>query len=73
MAQDFESALREILGDSWNKLTQFQGDQVKRLTNLLEGAGFKVRRVSWNRSKEEALRWLDLRDFGLNLFLEAVK
>jgi hypothetical protein len=33
MAQDFESALREILGDSWNKLTQFQSDQVQRLTN----------------------------------------
>ena len=25
--------LREVLGDSWNKLTQFQGDQVKKLTN----------------------------------------
>jgi uncharacterized protein YPO0396 len=33
MAQDFETALREILGDSWNKLTQFQSDQVKRLTS----------------------------------------
>jgi len=31
-AQDFESMLREVLGDSWNKLTQFQGDQVKKLT-----------------------------------------
>ena len=43
------------------------------LTKLLQDAGFKVRPVSWNRSKEEALRWLDLRDFGLSLFLEAVK
>jgi len=25
--------LRDVLGDSWNKLTQFQGDQVKKLTN----------------------------------------
>lgn len=33
MAQDFESMLREVLGDSWNKLTQFQDDQVKKLTN----------------------------------------
>jgi predicted nuclease with TOPRIM domain len=33
MAQDFESMLRDVLGDSWNKLTQFQGDQVKKLTN----------------------------------------
>jgi ATP/maltotriose-dependent transcriptional regulator MalT len=31
-AQDFESMLREVLGDSWNKLTQFQSDQVKKLT-----------------------------------------
>lgn len=33
MAQDFESMLREVLGDSWNKLTQFQGEQVQKLTN----------------------------------------
>lgn len=32
-AQDFESMLRDVLGDSWNKLTQFQGDQVKKLTS----------------------------------------
>jgi hypothetical protein len=43
------------------------------LTRLLRETGFKVRRVSWLRSKEKALRNLDLRDFGLNLFLEAVK
>jgi hypothetical protein len=33
MAQDFETLLRDIFGDSWNKLTQFQGDQVKKVTN----------------------------------------
>ena len=33
MAQDFETLLREVLGDSWNKLTQFQGDQMKKLSN----------------------------------------
>jgi predicted SAM-dependent methyltransferase len=43
------------------------------LTRLLREAGFKVRPVRWNRSKDPALRFLDLRDFGLNLFLEAVK
>jgi polyhydroxyalkanoate synthesis regulator phasin len=32
MAQDFESLLREIFGDSWSKLTQFQSDQVKKVT-----------------------------------------
>jgi len=33
MAQDFETLLRDILGDSWNKVTQFQGDQMKKLSN----------------------------------------
>jgi polyhydroxyalkanoate synthesis regulator phasin len=33
MAQDFETLLREIFGDSWNKVTQFQGDQMKKLSN----------------------------------------
>ena len=32
MAQDFETLLRDIFGDSWNKLTQFQGEQVKKVT-----------------------------------------
>lgn len=45
----------------------------EHLAALLTAAGFKVRRASWNRSRESALRFLDLRDFGLNLFLEAVK
>jgi len=43
------------------------------LTELLREVGFSVRRTSWNESKEPALRFLDLRNFGLSLFLEAVK
>lgn len=35
--------------------------------------GFSVSRVRWNASRHRELRWLDLRDFGLNLFLEATK
>ncbi|HEX4440170.1 MAG TPA: methyltransferase domain-containing protein [Thermoanaerobaculia bacterium] len=35
--------------------------------------GFSVRRTRWNASRHPELRWLDLRDFGLNLFLEATK
>jgi len=39
----------------------------------LESLGFSVRRARWNASRHPELRWLDLRDFGLNLFLEATK
>lgn len=43
------------------------------LRDTLVSLGFRVRRVSWNRSHCPGLRYLDLRDFGLNLFLEAKK
>jgi predicted SAM-dependent methyltransferase len=43
------------------------------LRRVLNEAGFGVRRVRWNRSPDRWLRYLDLRDFGLNLFLECVK
>jgi predicted SAM-dependent methyltransferase len=43
------------------------------LCRLLLDAGFIVRQVSYNRSPNSLLRYLDLRDFGLNLFLEAHK
>src|SRR5262245_38575391 len=44
-----------------------------RLREILGGLGFSVRRVRWNRSSYPELRFLDLRDFGLNLFLEATR
>lgn len=43
------------------------------LTAQLREAGFGVRRVRYNWSPVPELRYLDLRDFGLNLFLEGVK
>ena len=43
------------------------------LRQTLSEAGFRTRRVRWNRSAHPELRYLDLRDFGLNLFLEATK
>jgi len=43
------------------------------LFGILRGAGFTLRRVRWNASSDPWLRYLDLRDFGLNLFVEAVK
>jgi predicted SAM-dependent methyltransferase len=45
----------------------------EHLVKRLREAGFRVRRVSYNWSTVPDLRFLDLRDFGLNLFLEAVK
>ena len=45
----------------------------EHLIAVLEGIGFRVRRVRYNDSSVRELRYLDLRDFGLNLFLEAVK
>jgi predicted SAM-dependent methyltransferase len=43
------------------------------LSGLLSDLGFGVRTARWNESKERFLRFLDLRDFGLTIFLEAVK
>ncbi|HEX8252166.1 MAG TPA: methyltransferase domain-containing protein [Thermoanaerobaculia bacterium] len=45
----------------------------EHLTSVLRATGFRVRRVRFNSSSVPELRYLDLRDFGLNLFLEAVK
>jgi predicted SAM-dependent methyltransferase len=43
------------------------------LRSDLRKLGFSVRRERWNASRHPELRWIDLRDFGLNLFLEATK
>jgi len=45
----------------------------EHLRAVLEATGFRVRRVRWNQSPAPELRYLDLRDFGLNLFLEAIR
>lgn len=45
----------------------------EHLTETLRAIGFRVRRVRHNWSPVRELNYLDLRDFGLNLFLEAVK
>jgi len=36
MAQDLESLLRDVFGEPLAKLTQFQGDQMKKLTGKLQ-------------------------------------
>jgi hypothetical protein len=36
MAQDLESLLKEVFGEPLSRLTQFQSDQVKKLTTRLQ-------------------------------------
>lgn len=36
MAQDFEQMVRDVLGESYSKLTKFQGDQIGRLTSKIQ-------------------------------------
>lgn len=43
------------------------------LTRVSSEIGFNVRRVRFNQSSVPELRYLDLRDFGLNLFVECTK
>ena len=45
----------------------------EHLTHLLQSIGFDVVTVRFNRSRHRHLRFLDLRDFGLNLFLECTR
>lgn len=45
----------------------------EHLASSLRKAGFEPRRVRFNASREPALRFLDLRDFGLSLYVEGVK
>jgi predicted SAM-dependent methyltransferase len=43
------------------------------LRDRLQKLGFEVFPAKWNESRFRELRFLDLRDFGLSMFLEAVK
>lgn len=36
MAQDIEQTLKELFGESWNRVTAFQTEQVKKLTAKLQ-------------------------------------
>jgi predicted neutral ceramidase superfamily lipid hydrolase len=35
MPQDFEQTIKDIFGESFSKVTQFQSDQMKKLTDKL--------------------------------------
>ncbi len=51
---------------------QFLYDEAE-LAGALAEIGFSVAGVRWNVSEHPELSYLDLRDFGLNLFLEATR
>jgi hypothetical protein len=36
MAQDFEQMLKDVLGESYNKLTGFRSEQVQKLTSKIQ-------------------------------------
>ncbi|HVT44012.1 MAG TPA: hypothetical protein VMT00_06455 [Thermoanaerobaculia bacterium] len=36
MANEIEQMLREMFGESWNKLTKFQSEQVAKITSRVE-------------------------------------
>jgi hypothetical protein len=36
MPQDFEQFLKEVFGESWAKLSQFQADKVSKITSRLQ-------------------------------------
>jgi hypothetical protein len=36
MQQDLEQTLKELFGESFSRLTQFQGDQMKKITDRLQ-------------------------------------
>lgn len=36
MAQDFEQMLKDVLGDSYSKLTGFRSDQINKLTSKIQ-------------------------------------
>lgn len=36
MAQDFEQMLKDVLGESYSKLTGFRSDQVNKLTSKIQ-------------------------------------
>lgn len=63
---------------AFNVHMRMQGDHrfiydEPHLKRLLQAIGFEVVPVRFNRSKHRYLRFLDLRDFGLSLFLECTK
>ena len=61
-----------VIGTAELREHRFVYDE-EELRRTLGEIGFRVVRVDWNESKHPELCYLDLRDFGLNLFIEATR
>jgi hypothetical protein len=55
MAQDFEQTLRDIFGESVNRLTQFQSDQIARLNAKLQEIAREALKDELARLEKEIL------------------
>ena len=52
---DYEQMLKDILGDSFSKLTQFQADQVKKITDRIHEIAKEAVREDIGRLATELL------------------
>jgi len=53
MAQDFDQMFKDVLGDSWNKLTKFQTDQLQKITDRVEGMAREAMKPEIDRLSAE--------------------
>ena len=53
MAQDFEQFLREVFGEPFNKLVQFNSDQMKKLNAKLQDIAHEAVRDDFNKLHTE--------------------
>ncbi len=53
MAQDFEQLLKDIFGEPFSRLTQFQSDQVAKLTTRLQEIAREAVRDDLTRLQQE--------------------
>ena len=53
MAQDFEQFLKDVFGEPLSRLTQFQGEQMKKLTEKLQEIAREAVKDDLHRLHEE--------------------
>ena len=53
MAQDFESLLKDVFGEPLSRLTQFQSDQLGKLTSRLQEIAREAVKEDFTRLQQE--------------------
>jgi hypothetical protein len=53
MAQDFESLLKEVFGEPLSRLTQFQSDQLGKLTSRLQEIAREAVKEDFTKMQQE--------------------